>query len=102
MTEEYNAPQQAGGEKGLAIASMVCGILSLVCFGPLAGLPAVIMGHMSMGRIKRGEMSADGKGFALAGLIMGYLCLVGTVLFILFYVVLFGAMFAAGAAGQLN
>ncbi|YCM45557.1 DUF4190 domain-containing protein [Verrucomicrobiaceae bacterium 227] len=62
---------------GLAIASLVCGILSLVtfcfCGGLFFGLPAVICGHMSMGQIKSGNQQQDGHGMALAGLICGYI-----------------------------
>lgn len=61
----------------LAIASLVCGILSLVtfcfCGGLFFGLPAVICGHMSMGQIKSGKQQQDGHGLALAGLICGYI-----------------------------
>src|SRR6266487_1686291 len=35
-------PPFQGEEKGLAISSLVLGILSLVCFGILAGIPAII------------------------------------------------------------
>src|ERR1043166_7651384 len=40
--------QRAGAEKkGLAITSFVLGVLSLVCFGLLAGIPAIICGHIA-------------------------------------------------------
>ncbi len=58
----------------LSIWSLVLGILSIVgCSvgGFLAGIPAVICGHIGMGRIKRNP-ALDGKGMALAGLITGY------------------------------
>jgi general secretion pathway protein G len=58
---------------GLAIWSLVLGILSLTCFWLLAAIPAVICGHMAFGRIKRAAGALEGKGVALAGLITGYL-----------------------------
>ena len=63
------APQ---GTSGLAIASLVCGILVFLTFG-LAGLPAVITGHLGLSAIKKSSGTLGGRGMAIAGLIMGYL-----------------------------
>lgn len=57
---------------GVAIASLVCGIAGLMCFGPLGAIPAVICGHIAMSRIKASGGALQGEGLALAGLIMGY------------------------------
>jgi hypothetical protein len=57
---------------GVAIASLVCGIAGLMCFGPLGAIPAVICGHKAMSRIKASGGTLQGEGLALAGLIMGY------------------------------
>src|SRR5437016_9286614 len=65
-------PALSGEEKGLAITSFVLGLLSLVCFGPLTGIPAVICGHVARGRVKRSPAQYGGAGLALAGLILGY------------------------------
>jgi len=56
---------------GLAIASLVLGILSflLTC---LTAVPAVICGHLALSKIKRSGGSLSGGGMAIAGLIMGY------------------------------
>jgi hypothetical protein len=81
----------------LATISMVLGILSLVCLGPLAAIPAVICGHIAMGKISRGE--AEGEGMAKAGLIMGYISIVLNVLAFIAWLVLFGVA-VAGAAAQ--
>jgi hypothetical protein len=72
------APQKAGG---LSIASLICGIASVTCFGILAGIPAIVTGHLAMGKVKRGE--AGGRGLALAGLIMGYISIAFTIIFFL-------------------
>jgi hypothetical protein len=63
---------------GLAITSFVLGLLSLVCFGLLAGIPAIICGHLARGRARRSPGQYGGAGFALAGLILGYVSLVVT------------------------
>ncbi|MCD7101085.1 DUF4190 domain-containing protein [Pseudoclavibacter sp. 13-3] len=68
----------------LSIISLICGVLSVVTFFQLLGLPgiaAVITGHIGLSQIKRrGE---QGRGMGLAGLIMGYITVaVGLVLLI--------------------
>ena len=65
-------------QNGLAITSFVLGLLSLVCFGLLAGIPAIICGHLARGRARRSPAQYGGGGFALAGLILGYVSLVVT------------------------
>ena len=65
---------------GLAIGSLVCGILEFFTLG-LASIPAVILGHLARGQIRRtGE---HGDGMAIAGLILGWLAIGGWALFIL-------------------
>ncbi len=56
---------------GLAIASLVCGILSLL-FGIFLAIPAIICGHMSRSQLNRPDNHQEGQGMALAGLICGY------------------------------
>jgi hypothetical protein len=54
---------------GLAVASLSCG-LAQFAFGPLATIPAIVLGHMARGQIRRtGE---QGAGLALAGLVLGW------------------------------
>ena len=54
---------------GLAIASLACG-LAQFAFGPLATIPAIVLGHMARNQIRRtGE---QGAGLALAGLVLGW------------------------------
>jgi type II secretory pathway pseudopilin PulG len=58
---------------GKAIASLVCGILSIaLCLSFLTGIPAIILGHMSRSSIQKSMGQLKGQGMALAGLIMGY------------------------------
>lgn len=71
-----NDPQIPPGtepKKGLSITSLVLGILSISCLSILAGIPAVITGHIARGRAKKQPELYGGEGFALAGLIMGYI-----------------------------
>ena len=67
---------------GKATASLILGILSLLCFGLLTGLPAIILGHISRGNIEQSRGRLTGAGMALAGLILGYVSIVSTILII--------------------
>jgi hypothetical protein len=59
---------------GLAIASLILGIASIVmCLGPLAGIPAVIIGHKANSDIRKSGGVIQGGGMATAGLVTGYL-----------------------------
>ncbi len=68
---------------GLAVASMVLGLLGLLFVG-LTALPAVICAHVSLSQIKQSAGRLSGRGMAITGLVTGY----GTLA--LFCVVLFG------------
>ena len=68
----YQPPKTDGG----AIASMVLGIASFVlCLSFLAGIPAIILGHISRSKIKKSMGRLQGDGMALTGLILGYISL---------------------------
>lgn len=73
-TEPYQAPSTDTPKKptsGLAIASLVCGLLGFV-LAFFTGIPAIITGHMAMSRIKASRGAIGGHGLALAGTILGY------------------------------
>jgi hypothetical protein len=90
-------PPQEGN--GLAIASMVLGIVSFVLCGPVCSVPAVILGHMSLGRIRCGVMSPDSRGFAMAGTILGW---INIALVLLAMMVMIGLTLLAGNAGRVS
>jgi len=58
---------------GVAIASLVLGILGLIMIGLLGAIPAVICGHIAKSKIRKDPETLTGDGMALAGLIMGYI-----------------------------
>jgi hypothetical protein len=64
----------------LAIWSLVLGIVSLLCLGVVAGVPAIICGHIARSNIKQSQGNVAGSGLALAGLILGYVGAVITTL----------------------
>jgi len=72
MAAGYAAPRT----DGLAIGSLIAGILSLVCFWPfclgiILGPAAAIMGFISRQRIAASGGTVGGGGLAMAGLIIG-------------------------------
>lgn len=60
---------------GIAIASLVCGIVSffLCYFGIVVAIPAVICGHIALKQINESAVPMSGRGMAIAGLITGYI-----------------------------
>lgn len=58
---------------GLAIASLVCGVLAIG--SGVTGILAVVFGHMAMKQISQKPALYSGRGIAGAGLTLGYLSL---------------------------
>ena len=78
LDSPYAPPLAPGGyfpsvrNSGLAIASMVLGILGLLLC-QLISIGGVIYGHLALAEIKRSDGGLSGRGMAIAGLITGYL-----------------------------
>ncbi|WP_309107895.1 DUF4190 domain-containing protein [Arthrobacter sp.] len=77
----YGAPEP----KGLSIASLCCGISIYIGFGfiILPQIAAVVLGHMAL------KKEPAGKGMAIAGLVMGYVGIALTVVFLIFFFAIF-------------
>ncbi|MDX3107973.1 DUF4190 domain-containing protein [Nonomuraea angiospora] len=66
-------PQQPKSTNGMAVASLVLGIIGLVFCG-ITSIPGVILGHIALNRIKKtGE---EGSGMAVGGLVTSYITVV--------------------------
>jgi hypothetical protein len=66
----FYQPARLPPTNGLAIAALICGIAEMFTLG-LSAIPAIILGHLAHGQIRRtGER---GDGMAIAGLVFGYL-----------------------------
>ncbi|QMT41624.1 DUF4190 domain-containing protein [Neisseria shayeganii] len=75
----------------LAIVSLICGLLGWTLL-PLAGsIAAVITGHMARRDIRHNP-ALSGDGLALAGLILGYSCLIFSLLAFLAIFLFFGGL----------
>jgi len=85
-------PHARGGApktSGLAIASLVCGIVSsfLCCYGMPTSIAAIVMGVAAKKNIAASRGSVTGGGMATAGIILGVVWLVLSLLFIVLIVV---------------
>ncbi len=83
------------GPSGMAKASLICGICSIIPFaGFEPGLAAIILGIIDLVKISKGESDAAGKKFDITGIVLGVvLSWISTMLFFTFWA------FAAAAIG---
>lgn len=89
------APQQPPRTNGLAIASLVCGIVAWVLFPLVAAIPAVICGHVALRQTRR--HAEAGGGLAIAGLVLGWINVAVFGLVLCFFgVAILGCLGAAG------
>lgn len=80
-----------------AVVSMVFGILGLSVLPLLGSLVAVVAGHMARREIRDAQGRVGGDGMAIAGLVMGYIVIVSSVLLCGLFAVLAAIGIAAGA-----
>jgi hypothetical protein len=67
-------PFRTQKSQGLALASMITGILGFFmfgCFGPLPGIVALVLGLVALSQIKKTPEKFGGKPYATAGVIIG-------------------------------
>jgi TM2 domain-containing membrane protein YozV len=69
----------------MAIAALVLGILSFVCLGPIAGVLAIVFGILGL---KKANEVGTGKGMAIAGMVLG---IIGTIVSVLIFVFIIAA-----------
>jgi hypothetical protein len=103
MPPQQPAPSWSGGypqvpppppfpqskEQGLAIASLVCGVLSFLCCSVFTGIPAIVLGLMALNKEKSDPNRYGGKGMAIGGIILGALSVV--------LLAIYGILMLAGA-----
>ena len=76
----------------LAITSLIAGILGWTLLPWLGSLIAVITGHLARAEIRRNPATMDGDGLAIAGLVLGWVMILLSVLTILAVVLFFGGL----------
>jgi hypothetical protein len=66
-------PRQAAPTNGLAIASLVSSIAGFFCgVGYIVG---IVLGFIAMNQIDKSGGTQQGRGLALAGVIIGFVCI---------------------------
>ena len=83
---------------GYATASLVCSLLGL-CVG-FSAILGVIFGHIALSQINSSNNMQQGRGLAIAGLIIGY-CIIGLIA-IYIVIVIAAAASNAGAVSLLS
>ena len=81
-TENLQVEKDPPKISGIAIASLVCGLLCI----PVV---SIVLGHIARSQIKKSKGTVYGKGIALAGLILGYLPLIAGLVIVNFTMILF-------------
>ena len=89
---DYYQAAPAAPKNGLGIAALVVAVIALlgsfsIIGGILGGVIAVILGVIGRGRAKQGE--ANNGGVALAGIVLGVIAIIVSLVFIPIYVGLF-------------
>ena len=81
----------------LAVVSLIMGIVGWTVFPFLGSLVAIVTGHMARAEIRRQPQALEGDGLAVAGLVLGWLAVIGSILVVVGFVLFFGglALFAA-------
>ena len=82
MTDAQHSPARTNG---LAIASLVTGVLSF-------SIVAVVLGHIALNQINRSR--EEGRGLAIAGLVLGYVGILG---WMIFWALIAGVFMVSGA-----
>ena len=71
----------------LAIWSLVLGLvgrLGFCCGGPMLGIGAIVCGHLGLSKINANP-HLQGRGLAVAGLVIGYFAVVSWLLYLIFF-----------------
>jgi len=73
------APEVDEPRKGMAVVSFVLGLCSIaLCLSFITALPAIILGHVARKRVARSPEQFGGRGFAIAGIVLGYVSILLT------------------------
>ncbi len=81
----------------LAIVSLIAGLLGWTALPFIGSLVAIITGHMARKEIRLAPDRLEGDGYAVAGLILGWLMVASAVLAFLIFVFFFGGLIWLGS-----
>lgn len=72
-----------------ALVSMICGAVSIVTFQSVLAILAVIFGFIGLNEVKKSQGTVEGRGFAIAGIVTGFISIGLTILVIALYILYF-------------
>ena len=78
-----------------ALVSMICGAVSIATFQSVLAILAVIFGFIGLNEVKKSQGTVEGRGFAIAGIVTGFISIGLTILFIALYILYFVFLFSA-------
>jgi hypothetical protein len=76
----HSASSAAAPKSRLAVASFILGILGTTCLFVGASLVAIVLGHVAISQIRNSQGALSGRGFAIAGLVLGYVIVIATLI----------------------
>src|ERR1700676_1764884 len=74
------APLANTETSGKAIVSLICGLLFFI---PFLFIAAIVFGHLALSEIRKSAGRLKGEGIAIAGLVLGYLWIAVTPIFLI-------------------
>ena len=74
---------------------MICGAVSIATFQSVLAILAVIFGFIGLNEIKKSQGTVEGRGFAIAGIVTGFISIGITILLIALYILYFVFLFSA-------
>jgi Domain of unknown function (DUF4190) len=92
---QYAPGRPVATTNGLAVASLVLGIISLCGIGSIL---AVIFGYVGKGQIDRSGGTQSGRGMAIAGIVLGWIGIGILAIFIVLGII--GALNGSGSSQQ--
>ena len=78
-----------------ALVSMICGAISIATFQSVLAILAVIFGFIGLNEVKKSQGTVEGRGFAIAGIVTGFISIGITILLIALYILYFVFLFSA-------
>jgi uncharacterized protein DUF4190 len=78
-----------------ALVSMICGAVSIATLQSVLAILAVIFGFIGLNEIKKSQGTVEGRGFAIAGIVTGFISIGLTILLIALYILYFVFLLSA-------
>ena len=78
-----------------ALVSMICGAVSIVSLQSILAVLAIVFGFIGLNEVKKSQGTVEGRGFAIAGIVTGFISIGLTLAFIALYILYFVLLFSA-------